>query len=348
MSSDRLVVAVDVMGSDGGASLVVRGVEYAVNKFPGEIGELVLVGDSVEIGTQISRCGRAFRKKSVEICHASQSIDMAEKPMSALRNKKDSSMFTAIGLLKNGEVSGILSCGNTGCLVAGGTLKLRTMPGIARPALASVIPVPGNHFVLVDVGANPSTTTANFVHNAVMGALYHKAAINSKKEPRVGLLTIGTEEGKGSEAIREAHEMLKKIDGEINYCGLVEGFQMFSNSVDVVVCDGFVGNILLKTIEALAGTLKNYVRKEMGKNPLRILGGILARGVFMAMKRDLSADSYGGAPLLGLNGAVVKAHGSSSVEAVASALRLTFKLAKVDNKSSLTKAIERVNALILR
>jgi glycerol-3-phosphate acyltransferase PlsX len=325
---------------------MIRGIEQAIKSFPDEMGDLVLVGDEAVIGRQLEGRRFALCRKHIEICHASQSIAMTEKPMSALRNKKDSSMFRAIDLLRDGRVSGLLSCGNTGCLVAGGTLKLRTMAGIDRPALGSVIPTPGNQFVLIDVGANPSTSTVGFVHNAIMGSLYYKAAVNPHKIPRVGLLTIGTEEGKGSETVCEAHEMLKKINGEINYCGLIEGFQLFNDAVDVVVCDGFVGNILLKTIEALAGTIKDYVKAEMKKNLLRIIGAILAGGAFRAMKKNLTADRYGGAPLLGLNGTVVKSHGSSSAVAVTSALRLTFRLSRMGNEQLLGAAIERVNSLI--
>ncbi|MDR2603229.1 MAG: phosphate acyltransferase PlsX [Puniceicoccales bacterium] len=346
MNSKEQMVAVDVMGGDGGVSLMIKGVELAIRLFPDEIGKLVLVGDGTAIEEQISQCESVFRNRDLEICHASQSIGMAEKPMHALRNKKDSSMFRAIDLLKENKISGVLSCGNTGCLVVGGTLKVGVMPGIDRPALATVIPAPTNHFVLIDVGANPTTSAKSLVHNALLGTLYYNIAVDPKNSPRVGLLTIGTEEGKGGETICEAHEMLKKINGEIQYCGLIEGFQLFSNEIDVVVCDGFVGNILLKTIESLAGTIKNYVKAEMRKNLLRMLGAFLASGAFRAMKRDLTADKYGGAPLLGLNGIVVKSHGSSSIEAVAHALRLTFRLSKINNEHFLSNAIEKVNFLI--
>jgi glycerol-3-phosphate acyltransferase PlsX len=342
----RQVVAIDVMGGDTGILAMIEGICLAVKLFPNGIGDLVLVGDKTEIERQLAPYRSVFQDRRVEICHASESIGMAEKPMHALRYKKDSSMFKAIDLLKENRVSGVLSCGNTGCLVAGGALKLRAMPGIDRPALATAIPALANHFVLIDVGANPSTSAKSFVHNAVLGALYYKAAVNPNKNPCVGLLTIGTEEGKGSETVCEAHEMLKKINGEINYCGLIEGFHLFNGEIDVVVCDGFVGNILLKAIEALAETIKNYVKSEMKKNLLRMIGAFLASGAFRAMKRDLTADKYGGAPLLGLNGIVVKSHGSSSAEAVAHALRLTFKLSQMSNEHFLSNAIERVNLLI--
>ncbi|MDR1890964.1 MAG: phosphate acyltransferase PlsX [Puniceicoccales bacterium] len=346
MNSERQVIAVDVMGGDEGISSVIRGIELAIKLFPNEIGGLVLVGDEATIKEHILHRNSVFHSVDLEIYHASQAIDMAEKPMHALRNKKDSSMFRAIELLKENHVTGVLSCGNTGCLVAGGTLKLGVMPGIDRPALATVIPAPTNHFVLIDVGANPTTSAKSLVHNALLGTLYYKAAIDPQKDPRVGLLTIGTEEGKGSETICTAHGMLKKINGEIRYCGLIEGFQLFSNEIDVVICDGFVGNILLKTIESLAETIKNYVKSEMRKNPLRMLGAFLAGGAFRAMKRDLTADKYGGAPLLGLNGVVIKSHGSSSVEAIAHALRLTFRLSKMSGEHFLNNTIEKVNLLI--
>jgi glycerol-3-phosphate acyltransferase PlsX len=340
------IVAIDVMGGDAGVPLMISGIKDSLRLFPDEIENLILVGDESEIAEQISLCKCDFSSRKVEICHASESINMAEKPMSALRNKKESSMFKAIDLLRDDRVSGVLSCGNTGCLVAGGTLKLRTMPGIDRPALATVIPAPNHHFVLIDVGANPATSTMSFVHNAVMGSMYYKTAISPEKNPRVGLLTNGTEEGKGSETICEAHEMLKKINGKINYYGLIEGFQLFDDEVDVVLCDGFVGNILLKTMEALAATIKNYVKSEMKKTLFRIIGAALANGAFRAMKKMLNSDKFGGAPLLGLNGIVVKSHGSSSSEAVAHALRLTFRLSKAKSENFLGSAIERVNALI--
>jgi glycerol-3-phosphate acyltransferase PlsX len=220
------------------------------------------------------------------------------------------------------------------------------IPGVARPALASVIPAPANHFILIDVGANPATSIKSFVHNAVLGSLYYMAAINQNAQPRVGLLTIGTEEGKGGTCICEAHEMLKKVGSEINYCGLVEGFQLFNDVVDVVICDGFVGNILLKAIEGLSKAIKDHIRRRMKKNPLRMLGAWLAGGAFREIGRDLTADRYCGAPLLGLNGIVVKSHGSSSQEAIANALRLTFKLSKMNSKHFMSNAIERANALL--
>ncbi|MDR1256078.1 MAG: phosphate acyltransferase PlsX [Puniceicoccales bacterium] len=343
--SDDSTIAVDVMGADNGVSAFIRGVAYAIKNFSAELCKVVLVGREGEVRDAIARdkLGKFF--EGVSIIHASQEIEMVDKPMSALRNKKDSSMFRAIELVKSGHADGMLSGGNTACLMAGGALKLRTMHGIDRPALCTMIPAPDHTFALIDVGANPSSTAKNLVHNAVLGSHYFKAAANVKN-PRVGLLTIGTEEGKGSDLVCEAHKLLKLASRDINYSGLIEGFQLFEDTVDVVVCDGFVGNILLKSIEAMAKTLKAHIRREIRKNPLRILGAILASGAFLDIKKRLDPDKFNGAPFLGLNGTIIKSHGSSSMEGIASALRLACKVVRALKLGDLGKIVERVNLAI--
>jgi glycerol-3-phosphate acyltransferase PlsX len=254
-------------------------------------------------------------------------------------------MFRAIELVRDGHADGMLSCGNTGCLMAGGTLRLRTMPGIDRPALCTMIPAPEHAFALIDVGANPSSTAKNLVHNAVLGAHYFRTVMNSEN-PRIVLLTIGTEEGKGSDLICEAHRLLKLASKDVNYVGPIEGFQLFENVVDVVVCDGFVGNILLKSLEAVARTVKAYIKCEIRKNPLRMLGAALAAGAFSDIKTQLNPDKFNGAPFLGLNGTVIKSHGSSSVEGISSALKLACKTARATKFGNLGELIERVNMAI--
>lgn len=346
MNASARAVAVDVMGGDAGARVVIDGVARAARLFPDKIGDVVFVGRADEINECLKNHTDTFDCHKIDICDAKDVINMDDKPMFALRHKKEASMYKALDLLKNGNVAGVLSCGNTGCLVAGGTLKLRTMFGVDRPALGSVIPAPRNHFVLVDVGANPSTSVRSYIHNAVLGSLYYKVAVNERKRPRVGLLSIGTEEGKGSDIVREVHEVLKQIGDEINYCGLIEGFQLFEDVVDVVVCDGFVGNILLKTMEGLTGAIKQYMKSQLTKNPWRMIGAFLARGAFQAMKKDLAPERYCGAPLLGLNGTVVKSHGSSSAEAVAHALLLTFNLSSMCQSRLMSDEIEKFNSLI--
>jgi glycerol-3-phosphate acyltransferase PlsX len=210
--------------------------------------------------------------------------------------------------------------------MAGSTLKLRPMAGIERPTLATVIPTPQNYIVMTDVGANPNTTPLQMMHNAILGSDYCSRILGIDS-PTVGLLTIGTEEGKGNEVTLAAHEILKKIDDLINYVGLIEGFQIFRGDVDVVICDGFVGNILLKALESLIMQLKGYIKGEFMKNPLRMFGAALSKGVFAALKERLNPETYGAASLLGLNGVVLKSHGSSTHRAIRSAVGIAASMA---------------------
>src|SRR5690606_15812673 len=257
----------------------------------------------------------------ISILHASEVIAMGDKPLQAIKRKKDSSMVRAIELVKSGQANVVLSCGNTGSLMAGGTIKLRTLEGVDRPALATVIPNQKKHFILIDAGANPEARPEHLVHNAILGSIYCRIALGVES-PRVGLLTIGTEEGKGNELTHLTHELLKRIRPMINYTGPIEGCHVFEYQVYVVVCDGFVGNILLKTCESLFHTLKGYLKDELTRTPVRKLGALLAMGAFKEMKAQLNPDTYGGAPLLGLKGNVLKAHGSSNRIAIMNAIRI--------------------------
>ncbi len=346
MSNDSdITIAVDVMGADNGAEVFIASIVQTIKRCSCVARQIKLIGNQQHIKEAIAKQKADKWLTDVEIIHADQEISMTDKPMFALRNKKNSSMFQAIELIKNGHADGMLSCGNTGCLMAGGTLKLRTMTGIDRPALCTMIPSPNHQFALLDVGANPSSTAKNLVHNAILGAHYFRTVIG-EEHPRVGLLTIGTEEGKGSDLICEAHRLLKLANNDINYIGLIEGFQLFNEHVDVVVCDGFVGNILLKSMESMAKTIKQYIRHQILKNPLRILGAILARGAFKDIKRQLNPDKFSGAPFLGLNGIVIKSHGASSAEGISSALELAIKSARASKDRTLSDIIERVNLTI--
>ncbi|MDR2435929.1 MAG: phosphate acyltransferase PlsX [Puniceicoccales bacterium] len=340
-----IAIAVDVMGADSGVGALVRGIVHATKHFSDELGRIILVGNEDEVREVARSNGLEKFIRKADIIHAPQAIGMGDKPMSALRSKKDSSMFRAIELVRDGQADGMLSCGNTGCLMAGGTIRLRTMPGIDRPALCTIIPTPNHTFALIDVGANPSSTARNLVHNAVLGSHYFKT-VTGVENPRVGLLTIGTEEGKGSDLICEAHRLLRLASHEINYSGPIEGFQLFEDVVDVVVCDGLVGNILLKSIEAMAKTIKAYIYREIKKNPLRMFGAMLAGGAFSAIKKRLNPDKFSGAPFLGLNGTIVKSHGASSAEGMSNALRLTCKAARASKFGDLYEIVERVNVTI--
>jgi phosphate acyltransferase len=226
-----------------------------------------------------------------------------------------------IELVKNGEAVAAVSCGNTGSLVAAGILKLRTLEGLDRVALAPVVPHVDGYFVLIDAGANPEARPEHLLHNAVLGSHYARIELGCEN-PRVGLLTIGTEEGKGNLLITETNEALKRLGSLVNYVGPIEGFHLFSNQVDVVVCDGFVGNICIKSWESLAKFIFGELRGQLMANPLRAAGAFLGRGAFEALRHRINPERYGGAPLLGLKGNLIKAHGSSNRQSWKNAIRI--------------------------
>ncbi len=330
------------MGGDLGPAEVVEAVKLVLSDE--SIDPITLVGDQAVLLPLLSAAGLAGHPK-VNVVHASEVITMEDKPLQALKRKKDSSMVRAIDLVKSGEARVTISCGNTGALMAGSTLRLRMMDGVDRPALAAVIPRDGGYFILIDAGANPEAKPEHLVHNAILGANYAKVILGVTA-PRVGLITIGTEEGKGNSLITETHEQLKKITSVINYVGPIEGFQVFRDTVDVVVCDGFVGNTLLKTWESMAKFITNLLKQELQANPLRMAGAVLAKGAFNALKSRMNPDRYGGAPLLGVRGNILKAHGSSNRHALASAIRAAAKIIRQDLYEHTARDVARANSLL--
>lgn len=344
MSNGSRKIAVDVMGADLGLREVLCGVRLALEGNNNDLPELVLVGDTKQIHPLLKELGIANHHR-ISTHHASEVIEMHEKPIQSMRQKKDSSMMRAIELVKSGEADVVLSCGNTGALMAAGTIKLRPMKGIERPALSSVIPSKDHHFILIDVGANPDTTPIQLVHNAILGTNHCRVELGVEK-PKVGLLTIGTEEGKGTDRIQEAHELFKKINGLINYTGLIEGYHMFNRDVDVIVCDGFVGNILIKSCESMFHTLKAVITEELIKNPVRKIGALLSRGAYHSLKDRFDPDRHGAAPFLGINGTVIKAHGSSNRNTVMSAIKTGIKILKHDMNEQIQADVKEAERLI--
>jgi len=314
------------MGGDLGPAEVVEAVKLALAD--PAIDPITLVGDEALLRPLLATAGLAGDPRAA-ILHASEVITMDDKPLQALKRKRDSSMVKAIELVKTGEARVAISCGNTGALMAGSTLRLRMMDGIDRPALAAVIPRDNGHFILIDAGANPDAKPDHLVHNAILGSNYAKVILGIPS-PRVGLITIGTEEGKGNALITETHEQMKRIGAVINYVGPIEGFQVFRDTVDVVVCDGFTGNILLKTWESMAKFITTLLKTELQANPMRMAGALLAKGAFDALKGRMNPDRYGGAPLLGVRGNILKAHGSSNRHALANAIRPAAKIIHQD------------------
>ncbi len=335
-------IAVDAMGGDLGPTEIVEAVKLALADEA--IDPITLVGDETDLRRLLAEAGLTGHPK-IAILHASEVITMEDKPLQALKRKKDSSMVKAIDLVKSGEARVAISCGNTGALMAGSTLRLRMMDGVDRPALAAVIPRDGGHFILIDAGANPDAKPEHLVHNAILGANYAKVILGVPS-PRVGLITIGTEEGKGNALITETHELLKRTGAVINYVGPIEGFQVFKDTVDVVVCDGFVGNILLKTWESMAKFITTLLKTELQANPVRMSGALLAKGAFNALKSRMNPDRYGGAPLLGVRGNILKAHGSSNRHAMHNAILAAAKIIRQDLYQNTIADVARANALL--
>jgi glycerol-3-phosphate acyltransferase PlsX len=331
------------MGGDLGPAEVVAGVKLA-QKRDSQLDPITLVGDQALLEPLLQQAGLKIGP-NLSIFHASEVVTMDDKPLMALKKKKDSSMVRAIELVKNGDASVLVSCGNTGALMAGGTLRLRMMEGVNRPALAAVIPRQGGHFVLIDAGANPEAKPEHLVHNAILGSHYCRVMLGVAA-PRVGLMTIGTEEGKGNALITETNEQLRRVGDIINYVGPIEGFQVFTDHVDVVVCDGFVGNIMLKSWESLVKFFSGMLREELQANPLRAAGAVLAKGAFTALKERINPERYGGAPLLGVRGNILKAHGSSNARAISSAIHAARAIIKADMNLCIEADIARANEIL--
>ncbi|WP_414661525.1 phosphate acyltransferase PlsX [Horticoccus sp. 23ND18S-11] len=340
-AADR--IAVDAMGGDLGPAEVVAAVKLALSQYAALSG-ITLVGDEAVLAPLVAQAGLT-RNSRLTLHHASEVITMEDKPLNALKRKKDSSMVRAIELVKSGAAGVVVSCGNTGALMAGGTLRLRTMEGIARPALAAVCPREGGHFVLIDAGANPEARPEHLVHNAILGSHYCRVMLGVAS-PRVGLMTIGTEEGKGNALITETNELLRKVGSLVNYAGPIEGFHVFAEHVDVVVCDGFVGNIMIKSWESLVRFFSTMLKEELQANPMRATGALLSKGAFNALKERINPERYGGAPLLGLNGNIFKAHGSSNRRAIKYAINAAHEMVKANINPQIEADVARANELI--
>ena len=311
-----LRIAVDAMGGDYAPHEIVKGAVDAACAFS-DISTLFLVGDESAIQKELSKHGTI--PKSVTVLHASQVVEMGEAPAVAIRRKKDSSISRAIDLVKDGEADAVFSAGSTGAAVAGATLKLRTLECVERTAIAVVMPTMVKPFVLLDAGATIDCTPKLLTKFAVMGSVYSHEILHRDK-PTVGLVSIGGEESKGNDATKEAFRILE--NSELNFVGNVEGRDLFEGNVDVAVCDGFVGNVVLKISESVAHALGHWMKDEFLRNPMRMLGAFLLRNAFKTLKHRADPAMYGGAPLLGANGICIIGHGSSSARAVYNGIRV--------------------------
>lgn len=333
-------IAVDVMGGDHGCGVIIAGVKAALEENK-DITSIYLVGNKADIHAALPP--RGFRDHRVRIIHASEVVEMEDKPVIALRKKKDSSIVRAAELVSEGKADALISLGNTGGIFAAGTFKVGRIEGVDRGCIATVIPRPTNEFVLLDSGANVECKPFHLAQFAVMGSVYSREVLK-RKNPRVGILSIGSEDSKGNDLTLEAFKLCKKLD--LNFIGNVEGHDLFKDHVDVVVCDGFVGNIVLKTCESLAVGMFTMLKRELMHTAQRKLGAYLAKGAFHSIRRRMDPEVYGGAPLLGFNGLVFKAHASARERAVTSAIRVTANAVKTQINQTIARDIAAANKIL--
>ena len=309
-------IALDAMGGDIAPKNPIGGLKLALAELP-QMERVYVVGVPEVVQKELDAQGVSDPR--IEIVAASQVVEMSDSGLDAVKRKKDSSISRAVDLVKAGRADAVVSAGHTGAAVTASLIKMRCLPGVDRPAIASVMPSMTKHWVLIDAGANPDSTPEQLVQNAIMGSAYARHVLG-RKNPQVGLMSNGTEEEKGNALCKEAGKLLRRTEG-IHFLGNVEGHDIWENPPDVVVCDGFTGNILLKTSEALAHAIFSMVKTEIMSSARTKLGGILAKPAFKRVHAKTNADEYGGMPLLGLNGITIIAHGGASAYAMKNALR---------------------------
>lgn len=315
----KVKIAIDVMGGDHGPVVTLAAAAQFLEKHPDVT--LLLVGDEALLRAQM-RSHRLVEGNGVEIVHAPDVVEMAESPAVALRTKKKSSMRVAIDCVRDGSAQAAVSAGNTGALMATAKFVLKTLPGIERPAICTALPSLKGHTHVLDLGANVECNAEHLFQFAVMGSVLVEA-YDDNPAPRVGLLNVGAEAIKGNDTVKAAAVLLEK--GPINYIGFVEGDDIYKGDVDVVVCDGFVGNVALKTSEGLAKMIIQFLREEFGRSLLSRLAAAFALPVLKRLKSRLDPGRYNGASFLGLQGIVIKSHGGADVAAFCSALGVALR-----------------------
>jgi glycerol-3-phosphate acyltransferase PlsX len=315
-------IALDAMGGDYGSEELIAGALLAVKQTGLSVS---LVGDESLLSKLLDNLAPDSKTaKLIKIVHSSQVIDMNEHPVDAIRKKKDASIMVAFDLVQRGEADAAVSAGNSGATLAAATRKLGRLEGISRPGIASIFPTLKKPVVLMDIGANVDCRPQHLFQFGVMASAFSR--INDVKNPRVGLLSIGEEIGKGNSLIKETYPLLE--NSALNFIGNVEGRDVFQGEVDVIVCDGFVGNVCLKVSEGLAEAAMQMLRDEIVKSITAKIGYLLARHAFKSFKKRVDYAEYGGAPLLGINGIGIICHGKSSAHAIKNAILEAAKMAK--------------------
>jgi glycerol-3-phosphate acyltransferase PlsX len=299
------------------------GAVEALEAFGGDLQKLFLVGDEQAIKEELKHLSYAHGK--IEIVHASEVVTMHDSAVKSVRQKKDSSISVAADLVKRGDCDAVVSAGNTGAAVAAATIKWRHIPGVERSGIASALPNENGPCNIMDAGANVDAKPTHLLGYAIMGSVYARH-VQGKKNPVVGLMSVGEEDSKGTDFTREVFELLKSTN--LNFRGNVEGHDLFESKIDVVVCDGFVGNVILKSCEATAKVMFKWLKQDLMANPIRQMGALIAKDAFKATKDRGNYETYGGSPLLGVNGVCIIGHGSSSARAVRNAIRVAAESVK--------------------
>lgn len=329
-------IAVDGMGGDKAPQAIVAGAVDAAKEFDVRI---VLVGDQNLLRSELEKI--ADVPKTITVHHAGSFIRMDESAAISIRKKKDASVSICADLAKEGEVDAFVTAGHTGAAVVASTLKLRLLQGIERPGIGIALPTLGdNPTLLIDVGANIDTKPLHLYQYALMGDVYFRYILR-KNRPSVGILNIGEEETKGTEYVKEAHQLLNK--SRLHFIGNVEGRDIFNGKVDIVVCDGFVGNVVLKVSESIADVIGKLLKQELKRSPITMLGAMLAKPAFDALKKEVDYSEYGGAPLLGVDGSCIISHGSSNARAIKNAIRRAMEFVKYEINQHILEAVATSN-----
>ena len=327
-------IALDAMGGDNAPLETIKGAVAALEEVS-EL-ELVLVGKKEVIEAELSKY--KYNKEKIEIVDAREIIEMTDEPVVAVKSKKDSSMNRTLELVKDGTVNASVSAGNTGALITASQLKLKRIKGVLRPAIATMFPNKKGHMLMLDVGATADCKPEFLNQYAMMGSKYMEILLG-RKDSKVGLLNIGTEEGKGNEVTREAYNLLKE-NKSINFVGNVESTEVMNGNIDVVVTDGFTGNMVLKTAEGIGKFILDVIKTEVSKSFIYKLGALLLMPALKVVKSKMDSSEYGGAIFLGLNGISIKAHGNSDAVAIKNAIKVAEKFAKLNFVEEMKKVID--------
>ena len=322
------------MGGDHGPDIIIPAAVSALKRHPNV--KLILVGDENVLKAKL-QSHQLENETRLEIHHASQQVAMDESPALALRGKKDSSMRVAINLVKEGTAAACVSAGNTGALMATAKFVLKTLRGIDRPAIISALPTTKGHTYMLDLGGNVDSSAEQLVQFAIMGSVLAES-IEGRKNPSIGLLNIGSEDIKGNEQVKKAANLLNETD--LNYAGFVEGDGLYRGEMDVVVCDGFVGNIALKSSEGVVHMMKHYLRESFTRNIFTKLIGLIASPVLKHFSNQLDPRAYNGANFIGLNGIVIKSHGGADEVAFANAIHIAILEAELDVPKNISEHLD--------